>query len=63
MTKQKRGEAEKVSLICALVPQSAWLDRETGAKCYMVAARAMRIIWVDTPDYWRWIPREDSRFA
>lgn len=41
---------------------SAWLDRETGAKCYMVAARAMRIIWVDTPDYWRWIPREDSRF-
>ncbi|CAL4993318.1 unnamed protein product [Urochloa decumbens] len=41
---------------------SAWLDRETGAKSYMVAARAMRIIWVHTPDYWRWIPREDSRF-
>ncbi|CAN6362985.1 unnamed protein product [Urochloa humidicola] len=42
---------------------SAWLDRKTGAKCYMVAARAMRIIWGDTPDYWRWIPRQDSRFA
>ncbi|CAN6373698.1 unnamed protein product [Urochloa humidicola] len=41
---------------------SAWLDRETGAKCYMIAARAMRIIWGDTPDYWRWTPREDSRF-
>ncbi|CAO2151880.1 unnamed protein product [Urochloa humidicola] len=41
---------------------SAWLDRETGAKCYMVAAWAMRIIWCHTPDYWRWIPREDSRF-
>ncbi|KAF8656106.1 hypothetical protein HU200_060812 [Digitaria exilis] len=40
---------------------SAWLDRETGAMCYMIAARAMGIIWGDTPDYWRWIPREDSR--
>ncbi|NP_001150180.1 ATPP2-B12 [Zea mays] len=42
---------------------SAWLDRETGAKSYMIAARAMAIIWVDTPDYWRWIVREDSRFS
>ncbi|KAJ1288474.1 hypothetical protein BS78_02G092100 [Paspalum vaginatum] len=41
---------------------SAWLDRETGAKSYMIAARAMNIIWVHTPDYWRWVPRQDSRF-
>jgi len=41
---------------------SAWLHRETGAKCYMVAARAMHIVWGDAPQYWRWIPRQDSRF-
>jgi hypothetical protein len=33
-----------------------WLDRETGAKCYMLSARALCIIWGDTPRYWRWIP-------
>jgi len=37
---------------------SMWLDRETGAKCYMLSARALCIIWGrgDTPQYWRWIP-------
>lgn len=43
--------------------QSAWLHRETGAKCYMVAASAMHIVWGGSPQYWRWIPRQDSRFA
>ena len=43
--------------------QSTWLDRETGAKCYMISARALCIIWGDTPQYWRWIPLTDSRFA
>jgi len=50
----------------ALLPddlKSAWLDREIGAKSYMVAARAMHITWGDTPEYWRWIPHPDSRFA
>lgn len=42
---------------------SAWLDRETGAKSYMVAASALGICWGGTPEYWRWIPRQDSRFA
>ncbi|RLN08699.1 F-box protein PP2-B10-like [Panicum miliaceum] len=42
---------------------SMWLDRETGAKCYMLSARALCIIWGDTPKYWRWIPITGSRFS
>ncbi|KAK3155609.1 hypothetical protein QOZ80_2BG0205460 [Eleusine coracana subsp. coracana] len=43
---------------------SMWVDRESGAKCYMLSARALCIIWGDTPRYWRWIPLNDSsRFA
>jgi hypothetical protein len=40
-----------------------WLDRETGAKCYMLSARGLTIIWGDTPQYWSWIPLTDSRFV
>jgi hypothetical protein len=41
-----------------------WLDREAGAKCYMLAARTLGIAWGDTPRYWRWIPLpESSRFG
>uniref|UniRef100_M8B6B7 Uncharacterized protein n=1 Tax=Aegilops tauschii TaxID=37682 RepID=M8B6B7_AEGTA len=43
--------------------QSVWLDRETGAKCYMLSARNLFIVWGDTPQYWTWIPLEDSRFS
>ncbi|KAK1620825.1 hypothetical protein QYE76_026342 [Lolium multiflorum] len=42
---------------------SMWLDRETGAKCYMLSARDLTIIWGDTPQYWSWIPLPDSRFS
>ncbi|XP_044955817.1 F-box protein PP2-B10-like [Hordeum vulgare subsp. vulgare] len=42
---------------------SVWLDRETGAKCYMLSARNLFIVWGDTPEYWSWIPLEDSRFS
>ncbi|XP_044955815.1 F-box protein PP2-B10-like [Hordeum vulgare subsp. vulgare] len=42
---------------------SVWLDRETGAKCYMLSARNLFIVWGDTPQYWTWIPLEDSRFS
>ncbi|KAK3159432.1 hypothetical protein QOZ80_2AG0150040 [Eleusine coracana subsp. coracana] len=42
---------------------STWLDRKTGAKCYMMSARALHISWGETPMYWRWIPlaKSDSR--
>lgn len=39
------------------------MDRETGAKCYVLSARALVIIWTCTPRYWRWIPLTDSRFT
>uniref|UniRef100_A0ACD5ZAB8 Uncharacterized protein n=1 Tax=Avena sativa TaxID=4498 RepID=A0ACD5ZAB8_AVESA len=42
---------------------SMWLDRETGAKCYMLSARDLSIVWGDTPQYWTWIPLTDSRFS
>nr|CAB3469587.1 unnamed protein product [Digitaria exilis] len=42
---------------------SMWLDRESGAKCYMLSARALGIVWGSTPQYWRWIPLTGSRFA
>ncbi|KAJ1281574.1 hypothetical protein BS78_04G316000 [Paspalum vaginatum] len=42
---------------------SVWVDRVTAAKCYMLSARALCIIWGDTPEYWRWIPIANSRFS
>ncbi|KAG8072879.1 hypothetical protein GUJ93_ZPchr0006g41822 [Zizania palustris] len=42
---------------------SMWLDRESGSKCYMLSARALHIVWGDTPEYWDWIALTDSRFA
>ncbi|TVU27760.1 hypothetical protein EJB05_19260 [Eragrostis curvula] len=44
---------------------SMWLDRETGAKGFMMSARALHISWGETPMYWRWIPlaKTDSRSA
>ncbi|XP_004302127.1 PREDICTED: putative F-box protein PP2-B12 isoform X2 [Fragaria vesca subsp. vesca] len=38
------------------------LDKWSGKKCYMVAARALEIVWADTPNYWKWISMPDSRF-
>ncbi|XP_077229053.1 F-box protein PP2-B10-like [Tasmannia lanceolata] len=38
------------------------LERETGKKCYMLAARELLIVWGDTPRYWRWISLTKSRF-
>ncbi|KAM1160690.1 hypothetical protein ACFX19_034268 [Malus domestica] len=38
------------------------LDKWSGKKCYMIAARALSIVWADTPHYWRWISVPDSRF-
>ncbi|RYR25391.1 hypothetical protein Ahy_B02g059106 isoform A [Arachis hypogaea] len=36
------------------------LDKKSGKKCYMLAARALTIVWGDTPRYWEWIPLEES---
>ncbi|XP_017609432.2 F-box protein PP2-B10-like [Gossypium arboreum] len=43
--------------------KSFWLDRASGKKCFMLSPRDLSIIWsVDTPWYWRWVPKPDARF-
>ncbi|KAK7376340.1 hypothetical protein VNO78_34806 [Psophocarpus tetragonolobus] len=43
--------------------KSFQLDKIYGKKCYMLSARALFIVWGDTPRYWRWISLPDARFA
>ncbi|XP_050220682.1 F-box protein PP2-B10-like [Mercurialis annua] len=38
------------------------LDKFSGKKCYMLAARDLMIVWGDTPRYWRWTSELKSRF-
>ncbi|CAI9764293.1 unnamed protein product [Fraxinus pennsylvanica] len=38
------------------------LEKGTGKKCFMVAARDLFIVWGDTPEYWQWISLPESRF-
>ncbi|CAB4316050.1 unnamed protein product [Prunus armeniaca] len=37
------------------------LDKSSGKKCYMISARALSIVWAETPRYWKWISLPDSR--
>ncbi|CAL1415048.1 unnamed protein product [Linum trigynum] len=40
------------------------LDKRTGKKCFMLSARELRIVWGDTPLYWRWnSDHPNSRFG
>ncbi|KAK1283749.1 F-box protein PP2-B11 [Acorus calamus] len=39
------------------------LVRSSGKKCFMLSARAITIIWGDTPVYWTWITPPDARFS
>ncbi|ONK79542.1 uncharacterized protein A4U43_C01F7440 [Asparagus officinalis] len=39
------------------------LERSSGAKCYMISARELSIVWGDTPHYWKWIPVAYTRFS
>ncbi|KAL6146898.1 hypothetical protein ACLB2K_057574 [Fragaria x ananassa] len=38
------------------------LDKWSGKKCYMIAAKHLRIAWGDTPQYWKWKSLPESRF-
>ncbi|PIN01477.1 hypothetical protein CDL12_26011 [Handroanthus impetiginosus] len=38
------------------------LEKLSGKKCYMLAARELFIVWGDTPQYWQWISLSESRF-
>ncbi|KAH6826576.1 hypothetical protein C2S53_019161 [Perilla frutescens var. hirtella] len=39
------------------------LEKLSGKKCYMLAARDLDIVWGDTPQYWRWVSLPESRFS
>ncbi|KAF3341142.1 F-box protein [Carex littledalei] len=39
------------------------LEKSSGAKCFMISARALSIAWGDDLRYWRWIAIADSRFS
>ncbi|XP_078152573.1 F-box protein PP2-B3-like [Carex rostrata] len=39
------------------------LDKSSGAKCFMISARALTIIWSTDPSYWKWITLLDSRYS
>ncbi|XP_050234720.1 F-box protein At2g02240-like isoform X2 [Mercurialis annua] len=39
------------------------LEKQSGKKCYMIAARDLMIAWGGTPQYWQWKIFTDSRFA
>ncbi|KAI9195013.1 hypothetical protein LWI28_010855 [Acer negundo] len=41
---------------------SFWLDKLSGKRCYMISPKELRIIWVDTPQYWKWISLPEARF-
>ncbi|XP_042462470.1 F-box protein At2g02240-like [Zingiber officinale] len=42
--------------------RSFQLEKSTGRKTYMISPEIMRIVWVETPQYWRWISLPQSRF-
>ncbi|BAT15748.1 F-box protein PP2-B10 [Oryza sativa Japonica Group] len=42
--------------------KSFWLERTSGAKCYLLSSRSLEIAWGDDARYWRWIYLPDSRF-
>ncbi|KAL3520578.1 hypothetical protein ACH5RR_018727 [Cinchona calisaya] len=39
------------------------LEKCSGKKCYMLAARDLTIVWSDTPKYWKWTSLSMSRFT
>ncbi|XP_034684118.1 F-box protein PP2-B10-like [Vitis riparia] len=43
--------------------RSFWLEKQSGKKCYMLAARELSITWGDTPEYWTWTSIPESRFS
>ncbi|KAJ7978222.1 F-box protein PP2 [Quillaja saponaria] len=43
--------------------KSFQLDRWSGKKCFMLAARDLYIVWGENPIYWSWTSLPESRFA
>ncbi|XP_028770092.1 F-box protein At2g02240-like [Neltuma alba] len=43
--------------------KSFWLDKFSGAKCFMLSSRSLFIVWGETPVYWTWLSVPESRFT
>ncbi|XP_076914484.1 putative F-box protein PP2-B12 [Bidens hawaiensis] len=43
--------------------KSFWLDKCTGKKCYMLAAKQLSIALVNSPNCWKWTSIPESRFT
>ncbi|CAI9270719.1 unnamed protein product [Lactuca saligna] len=43
--------------------KSFWLDKRSGKKCYMLAARQLSIASSDSPNCWKWTQTPESRFT
>ncbi|AED93325.2 phloem protein 2-B12 [Arabidopsis thaliana] len=41
---------------------SFWMEKRSGKKCWMLSARKLDIVWVDSPEFWIWVSIPDSRF-
>ncbi|XP_010430006.1 PREDICTED: F-box protein PP2-B11-like [Camelina sativa] len=39
------------------------LERKSGKKCYMMAARSLSIVWGHDQRYWQWITLPNTRFV
>ncbi|KAJ1692403.1 hypothetical protein LUZ63_009101 [Rhynchospora breviuscula] len=39
------------------------LEKSSGAKCFMISARALSIIWSGEARYWKWIALPESRLC
>nr|GMD32045.1 F-box protein PP2-B10-like [Ipomoea batatas] len=39
------------------------LEKESGKKCYMLAAKSLQIVWGNDTRYWKWISLAESRFS
>ncbi|GMY14099.1 F-box protein At2g02240-like [Fagus crenata] len=38
------------------------LDKTSGKKCYMLSPKELMIVWIETPEYWRWTSVPEARF-
>ncbi|XP_028770093.1 F-box protein At2g02240-like [Neltuma alba] len=42
--------------------KSFWLDKFSGAECFMLSSKNLSIVWGSTPEYWWWPSVPESRF-
>ncbi|EFH48377.1 hypothetical protein ARALYDRAFT_326746 [Arabidopsis lyrata subsp. lyrata] len=48
-------------LFSSTMEERFWMDKRSAKKCWMLSARKLDIIWVDSLEFWIWISIPDSR--